>query len=162
MESFEVGWNWVLGVMRDSSCEVVVLVKPVEQTRFGTKGNCLAACIASILEVPLNEVPECDGGAIGAVLMKWLAARNLFLVRVPIQSRREDGSAWAFFFGYSILIAKSPREGSHAVVVKDGKIAHDPHPDREQGVADWESYFLFATLDASKLSPEVRTFEAVA
>lgn len=31
-------------------------MKPVNQTRFGANGNCLAACIASILEVPIELV----------------------------------------------------------------------------------------------------------
>lgn len=31
-------------------------MKPVYQTRYGNEGNCLAACIASILEVPLVSV----------------------------------------------------------------------------------------------------------
>lgn len=134
----------------------------VKQTRYGVTGNCLAACIASILEVSLSDVPTCDGGAVGQSLMAWLAARNLFLVRIPIQSRREDGTAVAFYFGHAILIAKSPRGGSHAVVVKDGRVVHDPHPDSEQGIGEWESYFLFGTLDASKVSHAVLNFEAVA
>lgn len=31
-------------------------MKPVFQTRYGKEGNCLASCIASILEVPLERV----------------------------------------------------------------------------------------------------------
>lgn len=124
---------------------------PIEQTKFGTKGNCLAACIASILGVPLADVPECDGGAYGSRLMEWFTARNLCLVGIPITSRKEDGSAWTHYYGYTILIARSPREGSHAVVLKDGKIVHDPHPEREQGIGEWQSYMIFTVLDPSEV-----------
>src|SRR5580700_3839101 len=32
-------------------------MQPVDQSTFGAWGNCLSACIASILEIPLDEVP---------------------------------------------------------------------------------------------------------
>jgi hypothetical protein len=31
-------------------------MKPVSQTRYGQEGNCLSACIAPILEVPIDKV----------------------------------------------------------------------------------------------------------
>jgi len=38
-------------------------MKPVFQTSFGKgKGNCVTACVASILEVPIESLPEFCGG----------------------------------------------------------------------------------------------------
>ena len=37
-------------------------MKPVDQTRTGVPyGNCMEACFASLLEVPLLEVPDLGG-----------------------------------------------------------------------------------------------------
>jgi hypothetical protein len=127
---------------------------PVDQTVMGKMGNCMAACIASVLEIPLEEVPECHGGVWVQRHMDWLAERNLQLVNMPITSdrRKETGEAYFFYYGYCLLTAKSPRtEGYHCVVVKDGAIVHDPHPERAAGVGEWFSYWLFVALDASKV-----------
>lgn len=49
---------------------------PVDQTTYGhTDGNCFSACVASILEIPIEEVPNTLG--VNAELMRWLAGRGL-------------------------------------------------------------------------------------
>lgn len=101
-------------------------MKPVKQTdtSFET-GNCLQACVASIFELELDEVPHfiSYGDDWWFQYRDFLAARNISVVWttkfVPI-------GAW------HIASVNSPRYagGSHAVVCDtEGKIVHDPHPD---------------------------------
>lgn len=113
---------------------------PVNQTIFGPQGNCFAACIASILEVPLKEVPECNGGRFSQALMDWLRERGLGLVSTPTRG--------AFIYGYCILVARSQRtDGFHCVVLEDGDVVHDPHPGRALGIGEWTTLYAFYHLN---------------
>ena len=50
--------------------------------------------------------------------------------------------------GYAILGAKSPRgDYSHAVVVLDGEVVWDPHPERAMGLGKREDYTIFQALN---------------
>ncbi len=115
-------------------------MKPVSQTLFGDKiGNCFAACIASLLELPINEVPNfCAYPADSWTekLDEWLAARGLFSVEVRLDP--EKPVLYPVPVGvFCILTGPSPR-GSflHSVIggsVRCGEqhgfeIVHDPHP----------------------------------
>lgn len=113
---------------------------PVDQTTFGVPGgNCQSAALASILELPLEDVPHFASGddhsadTMWANVAKWLELRGLY----PINFLWEDiacrPSAYYLLFGQS-------KDGPHCVVAKGREIAHDPNParsgllTREQGV----------------------------
>lgn len=107
-------------------------MKPVDQTVFGyPNGNCFAACVASLLELPIEEMPSIEGKGFYVVWEKWLAERGLAIADIPAGS-----GSW--IPGLSIVTGKSPRGGVtasgkptlHAVVARDMKLIHDPHPDR--------------------------------
>lgn len=109
-------------------------MKPLIQTVMENgKGNCLAACIASILEVPIESVPDLGAGTFLAVMDEYLKTKGI----VPVWVHAVQlASAWVGNAdNYCILVGRSPRtEGvSHAVVGKPNgygfKIIHDPHPD---------------------------------
>jgi hypothetical protein len=120
---------------------------PIDQTIYGPEGNCFQACIASILEVPLDDVPECLGGRYDQRLLDWLHSKGLGLVLKP--------TAGGWLTGYCILTAKSPRtEGNHAVVIKDGEVVHDPHPERDMGIGEWKYLWAFYLLDPAVLVKE--------
>lgn len=143
-------------------------MKPVDQTRMydpthqQPPGNCWAACIASILEVSLDEVPDeayfwrpgmhprKSWPAYYESVMRWLAERNLTLVSVNVSNVLVDWTdCW------EILSGPSPRDPKilHAVVGFAGKIAHDPHPSRA-GLVEVEgqhwSREYFVTVDPSR------------
>lgn len=131
-------------------------MRPVEQTRLTPQegGNCLAACMASILECPLDEVPQLPpGDAISDEtwaeyhprLAAWLAERNL--VEVTFSADQEWHPQ-----GYAILGVESPRFPGmgHAVVALDGVIVWDPHPGRDQGVGKRMNWGIFQVLDPAK------------
>lgn len=106
---------------------------PINQTKFhdpenGINGNCMAAALASILELPLSEVPEFeDMGMADPTNKKWFSK---FL-------------DWLFDLGFELLVwnkhvplkgyylasGMSKRGYAHQVVYKNGFIIHDPHPD---------------------------------
>jgi len=115
-------------------------MKPTMQTMFFDKdgtGNCFEACIASILEMELSEVPMFHGENWFSKFYDWLISKgfeyngtinpsDIFNYKIGID-------------GYFIVAGESPRgnhiRGGHAVIYKSGKLVHDPHPDNT-GIVD--------------------------
>lgn len=103
---------------------------PVDQTKLytpdgGHPGNCFAACIASIMDMPLWMVPPWErmfGRDYMARLDQWL---GLFgkTIRLGEETEFESGE-------YYIANGYSAREVLHSVIFLDGQLAHDPHPAR--------------------------------
>jgi hypothetical protein len=121
-------------------------VRPVWQseTELG-RGDCLAACVASILELPIEAVPNFrlmpdQWGA----LQDWLGGRGLFAVRVVA----EPECVYPVPDVDCILVGDSPRNPVlHAVVGRasgrEWAMTHDPHPDGT-GIAGrpvWLTFF---------------------
>lgn len=99
--------------------------KPVTQTRIGyPEGNCLEACVASILHVPIEDVPELYryGDEWYEVLTTYVRRKGLLMVYVPDAGIKPKG--------LHIVSGKSPRVETmyHACVARDGRIVHDPYP----------------------------------
>lgn len=114
---------------------------PVDQTRFyepdlpvdQQRGNCLQAVLASLLDLPLENVPhfvqqDVDSGG----RLFWWECMRLWLL--------EDhgwilhGAELETHPGEHLMVSGvSPRGGGkihHVVIYKDKKMVHDPHPDR--------------------------------
>lgn len=108
-------------------------MKKVMQTSFGyPHGNCHAACVASILELPLEDMPVIKPGSVSTFWQEWEEYLNgIGYATITITIR--DGFVAK---GWQILGGKSPRglvteEGKpvyHSVVGKDGELVHDPNP----------------------------------
>lgn len=122
-------------------------MKPVEQTKLTyPDGNCMAACVASLLELPLDDVPDYKGEGWFDRWNGWLAQWNLTFVNFRADCEWKP-------LGYSILAADSPRgDWLHAVVCLDGEVVWDPHPQREMGLREWREWTCFVVLDPSKPS----------
>lgn len=121
-------------------------MRPVYQTIFGNKeGNCLAACIASILEVDIDRVPNFHGKDWAQQWCEWLRPHGLFMWRIDV------AEGIVIPPGYSILSGQSPRAEAlgetwlHATVAFDGETVHDPHPDGG-GVLSKSDYLFFQIL----------------
>jgi hypothetical protein len=79
------------------------------------------ACIASILEVPLDSLPNYHGDDWNEVYDAWLAKHGLRLIREPFDEDELPPTV------YHMGTVKSPRGNwNHAVVVLDGKVVWDP------------------------------------
>jgi hypothetical protein len=101
-------------------------VTPVDQTTFGPgKGNCFSACVASVLDLTIEEVPFFMGSE------DWVSALLLWCEQNGVDA--DFSTEFPAPAGdYVIVGGGSPRYSSvgHAVVWLDGQLAHDPHPDR--------------------------------
>ena len=102
-------------VVRNSKDEIVI------------RGNCYAAAIASLLEIPITEVPNVEtlfhieGQLWLDVMLKFLESKGY---KLQTKSVTEDGY-------YYIASGDSPRGVKHSVIYFNGKMVHDPHPTRE-------------------------------
>lgn len=108
-------------------------------------GDCFRACLASILEVPLDEVPRPSGDDWVERYDDWLAPRGLALAWAtePFTTRR---------IGPMIgVVEMADVPGAlHALVLDGGRVVHDPArvPGRH-GAWRW-GYYLVA-LDPAAL-----------
>lgn len=107
---------------------------PVMQTAFGRQGNCFEACIASLLDMSIDRVPDLaayddNGESIGR-LNEWLSKIGLayFEARIPRNEVQEFFSDKDF---YHVMVGPTSRftDLQHAVIGRRGQLAHDPHPD---------------------------------
>ncbi len=127
-------------------------MKPVFQTRFGFEdGNCFEACIASILEIPLDDIPDFhknakgdNGPAYWKNIAGWCKDKPFNIIAVALT---EDHDPLTFFKDSWVIVSgPSPRGKEdwhiHACVWWNGKIVHDPHPD-QQGLKEITEYNFF-------------------
>ena len=122
-------------------------MRETEQTIFEKgKGNCFAACVASILEVPVSEVihfPDGECAEWRDIVNDWLFARGLFFLDISLPGDMRDSVVK--YWGHHIIMGESPRDGDvmHAVVGYKGDIVFDPHPSRDGlNGNDWTYGFL--------------------
>ncbi len=125
-------------------------VKPVMQTRLAPGGDCLAACFASILEIPIEGIPDFNapGGNWFHRIEQWMEPMGL--IPLPVRTPPMWG-AHCHDVAYCIACGKSPRgDWSHAVVWRGG-IVHDPHPDGTGLLGDPEQWVYFVAVDPAAL-----------
>lgn len=132
-------------------------MKPVEQTLFAPhNANCFPACLASLLEVPLELVPHpsadetCDAQGWAQyqnrLSREFLWPRNLHCATFAAQA--VDNGEPICLPGYAIATGMSPRTGGlHSVISYDGDIVWDPHPEREKGLGEITEWTVFVALD---------------
>lgn len=137
-------------------------MKPVFQTRFGKEGNCWPACLASLFEVPLEEVDHlaCQHDEWRERTDAWLASRGLFYVEIPWT---EGGNfpTTCLPDGATVIAGCWTQRGfPHVVIARvqviehDARgqaskfelhIAHDPHPKGGQ-LEKVDGIMIFAAL----------------
>ena len=133
---------------------------PIDQTIVGSEsGNCFAACIASVLEMPLETIPQpLPGDMDDDAWEKYFERVYHYLDRtfglgiIDVSCTLEESSKLLPGV-YVMPYGPSPRlpDSLHSVVARDGKIIHDPLPegkrlDRINGVS------VFVVVDPSKLA----------
>jgi len=109
-------------------------MKPKMQTLFYDKdgtGNCFEACIASIFEIELKDVPNFHGINWFGDFLRWLKLRGYTSYGCLYNENIESYKGGVG--GYFVVAGESPRgkhiKGGHAVIYKAGKLVHDPYPD---------------------------------
>lgn len=134
-------------------------MNPVTQTTFGMpRGNCFAACVASILEVRLECVPH-----VMHYDDKWFPAFNLWANRHGLQLLSHAWNKGLVSYlrehhrnTYAIVSGPAARGFEHCCVYLGIELAHDPHPDRT-GLLEEKTYDVLILSDAVKLA-EYRTW----
>ncbi len=112
---------------------------PIQQTILhdpenGKTGDCFRACIASLLSLPIENVPHfCDGKPEGDTtyygeLNTWLAERGLIYLEFGTGSGWSESFAAAGGDCFHIISGRSPRGYLHAIVGRNGEPIYDPHP----------------------------------
>jgi len=105
----------------------------VYQTRFPEihgKGNCLGACLASLVEEAIEEIPPLEHLS----SFFWKDAMSGFLNRKGYKfqgcGKPEKLKKYPGVDGYVITRGVSPRNpnATHAVIYLNGGLYHDPHP----------------------------------
>ena len=104
-------------------------MNPVMQTTHGlNNGNCLSACLASIMEFDISEVPDFRGA-------DWIVDMNLFLETFYLQAMfvsHENALPLIHKFTDEVFYIVTGQNkhceeyDRHAVVYKDGEAVHDP------------------------------------
>lgn len=114
-------------------------MKPVDQTIFSvpgvSRGNCQQAAVASILGLPLEQVPNFNDCMEGF----WQGYENFLLSKGFIDVRLPGNHVPECFY---LAYGKSARGVLHACVYRDGHLAHDPHPSRAGLVAVDEVHLI--------------------
>ncbi len=125
---------------------------PIFQTVQGKHGNCFSACLASLFECGIEEVPNFydiagDDDALwwGAV-RDWLRVKGFGIMTLELK----DSSFVGMFEGWFIVCGKSSRGLDHATLWHGGEMKHDPHPTNE-GIAIPDCVDLIYPLDPAKL-----------
>jgi len=125
---------------------------PVKQTVTTVPGgNCFSACIASILEMDIEDVPYFMGDLEQIEdpefdwftgFLSWLFGKGYWAIPLPLNNAwRPDG--------LYILSGKSPRgDYDHSVVASGTEltIVHDPHPDNT-GILTHDDVVVIVPLD---------------
>lgn len=146
-------------------------MKPVKQeilggdsTMPGVHGDCLRACVCSIFELPIRDVPHfvAEDDWYGA-FQRWIESRGFMLGSAFIRFDEDeptrltghpsDGIYWIA----DVLSPRLKREdgtpGNHAIVMCAGEVAWDPHPQRELGHLGFTGIgFTFLAPNPARLS----------
>ena len=130
-------------------------MKPVDQTDFGPEtGNCFAASIASIMEIPLADVPNLDPNNWFDEFNKWLYDYGYFAMYFSNLRNKADRDELEHITNNVICEAsvESPRFPGvmHSVVFHKGAVIHDPHPDKTSMSAkleDLRSLIVFVDIN---------------
>ena len=103
---------------------------PVYQTRFGEDGNCIQACVSSILDGRLSiaGIPHvrADEEANGWIIIERYLQSAAGLRFQHLSKGWMEGVRP---IGYHIIGGKGPRGCQHAVVGYEGLMVFDPHPE---------------------------------
>lgn len=120
---------------------------PIDQTIFGgdnsnpmLRGNCMQAAFASLLNLPLDQVPHfvAHGDEWRKTVDEWLTARGLWYLPVAVELL--GGACWPRHLNTLCLLSgDSPRGNFQHMVVGRirfdagewfAEMVHDPHPSR--------------------------------
>ena len=124
---------------------------PVDQTitDFIT-GDCYRACVASIFEIPIEGIPNFMEDGVEK-FYEYLDAWTLKIGLRAIDITLNDPAVVEDC--YVIAAGESPRnkDFKHGVVWLNGKVVHDPHPEKTGIVGEPTSVTVFVIMNPALL-----------
>lgn len=128
----------------------------------GVFGDCHRAAVASILELPLDDVPHfMDGNPDSAEFNRresaFLKSRGLVRVMVAFQATMDDVLRTMCVWNpgtHYILGGRSRNDTDHSVVACDGKIVHDPALDNSGVVGPMSDGYYWVTYFGAAVAAE--------
>ena len=128
----------------------------VYQTKFrgidapaGERGNCWQAAVASVLELPLNEVPDIQQYDEN---MEWFDKFREWLEQYGLGAIGLATGGNITLQGYHLIECKSTtlKNGElHVVVGLNGEVVHDPNPNVTT-LGEVVDYIIFTLLDPAR------------
>jgi hypothetical protein len=102
----------------------------------GLYGNCMQAVFASIIDLPIHEVPHFmkdnpSSEELWPAVRGWLRSKGFSLFTICFNCRLDDLQYFMKEHNdgiYYILSGKSPRGFDHNVIAMGNSIVHDPSP----------------------------------
>ncbi len=123
-----------------------------------TRSDCLRCCVAMVLGVPYDDVPDFvdeHGYAWAGALANWALDRGYHTLRFLACGDGEMLQSLEGGIGMWIATGRGPRGGDHAVVFEGFSMFHDPHESRA-GLSELTGATVFlplltATRDAAAI-----------
>ena len=128
-------------------------MKPVDQTIVGDGGNCFAAALASVLELPLAAVPHfrvTDPDDMDGAAARWLLPTGVRYLPMYFANQQALDETHFGFSMYVLVSGRSRRTDAngvhrwHAVVGRTlpwgVELLHDPHPDKTFFIPDGQRW----------------------
>jgi hypothetical protein len=138
-------------------------VKAVNQTLFGKGvGNCFAACVASILEVPLESLPHfCVDypDPWYEHFLEWCDEHGVCAMTIDTTRETEQlVLQWCAGVALPCIALGDNARGKHAVVLHRGGLCHDPNPNNGPEGLRSINFVVFLTVSgaASPLLAKLR------
>ena len=102
-------------------------MKPVFQHKFGHGGSCFTACIASIVECDLKDIPNFIDYGPDYILELWKFLKPLGMSYTCVTWKMHEAPE-RIPADYHVISGYGPRGFRHSVVGFKGKQIHDPFP----------------------------------
>ncbi len=120
-------------------------MKRVFQTKFGRpNGNCFEACLASILELPLEAVPRYIGDDWLERINQWLHwhySLQLLIAQPDVEVTPDT---------YIIANGQNHQGARHSVVHRGSALVHDPNPNNG-GLALTQEVLVFVAINPARM-----------
>jgi len=109
--------------------------KKIHDPEKKINGDCWRASVASILELPIEEIPPFEDLPIREAqgeYVKVLGRNGYGLYSMYVEAGEEHPVMLKGEHEYYFMLGPSPRfsDADHICVGHKGKMVHDPHPDR--------------------------------
>ena len=112
----------------------------------GVVGDCFRACVASILDLPIEAVPH-----FALLGHRWSLVAEVYLAALKRDFDWVPPAAYAG--GLVVASGQSPRcpDIRHAVIWRDGQMIHDPHPDGTGIVGEPDGFYEIGAVGSASV-----------